>query len=73
MSDFTNVIEGAISFQTYELDEGVDFINIGDFGVITIPASGWGENGWGDDPWGGEEQIITVDGTETIWTNMDTP
>lgn len=73
MSDFTNEIETYGTFSTYELDEGVDFTSTGDFGVIVISGTPYGEGEYGEGPYGGGDQTLIVEGSFTEWTNVDTP
>jgi hypothetical protein len=70
-SSFSNILETSVEFSEFELDEGVDFFPIGDFGSIT-QTIGWGDGPWGDMPWGGTSTTI-LDSNPTIWTNIDTP
>ena len=73
MSDFTNEIDVHVNFSTYELDSGVDFISIGDFGVIVIPGTPYGEGEYGEGPYGGGDQELIIEGSFTEWTNINTP
>lgn len=50
-----------------------DFTLINDEGttVITLPFPGWGDD-WGTG-WGGTPEVVTIQGGETSWTDIDTP
>lgn len=72
MPDFANVIEQGIPFTTVELDEGVDFVQTGDAGLLTIEGSAYGEGEYGAGPYGGSETFVLSYGT-TAWTNVSTP
>lgn len=72
MSDFTNEIEiTGGSFSDISESETSDFVSTGDFGVITIDI-GFGDGGFGDGPFGGYQTTI-IDGSTTVWTNIETP
>jgi hypothetical protein len=72
MSDFSNEIEiSGGGFSDILESSSSDFVNIGDFGVITIDI-GFGDGGFGDGPYGGYSTTI-IDGSPTIWTNIETP
>ena len=72
MSDFTNEIEiSGGSFSNISEDSVSAFVNIGEFGVITI-NTGFGDGGFGEGPYGGYSET-SVDGSTTIWTNIETP
>lgn len=73
MSDFSNILDVGVPFSRFELDEGVDFYNIGDGGVIIVEGSGYGDDGYGDGPYGGSETTIIIDNPTTEWTNIFQP
>lgn len=73
MSDFTNITESAGQFTTFELDEGVDFLDLGDGGVAIIRGAAYGEGTYGEGPYGGDDTVIILNGAPTVWTNIDTP
>lgn len=72
VSDFTDETDIRIQFSELELDDGVDFIEVGDNGFVVVPGSGWGEGGWGEGPWGGDATVVVASPT-TVWTNIDEP
>lgn len=72
MSDFTSVADSVITFAAVELDDGVDFTQTDDGARIVIEGYGYGEGGYGEGGYGGSETII-IPGSQTIWTNIDTP
>jgi len=72
MADFTNTIEQGVPFTSVELDEGIDFVGVGDAGTITVEGSAYGEGNYGEGPYGGSATYILSYGT-TEWTNVDTP
>lgn len=72
MSDFTNIADIGGTFSATELDAGVDFVNTGDLGVITIVGVGFGEGGFGQGPFGGGTSLM-ISGGVTIWININTP
>ena len=74
MSDFTNITDVAVNFEEIAQSDAVDFMNIGDEGVIVVVSSvGFGEGGFGDGPFGGGETTLIVSGVTTTWTNIETP
>jgi hypothetical protein len=74
MSDFSNLAESSGFFDEMELDTGVDFVNIGDEGVLVISSGGgFGEGGFGEGPFGGAVDSIVINLPGTVWTNIDTP
>lgn len=73
MSDFSNIIDVSGVFTDFELDEGVDFVAIGEGGVIIVEGSGYGDDGYGDGPYGGSTTTIIIDNPTTVWTNINTP
>jgi hypothetical protein len=71
-SPFTNIADIAGTFTAVELDVGVDFIETGDGGTITITGSGYGEGGYGEGGYGGDVTII-INFPTTIWVDVETP
>lgn len=72
MSDFSNTLEisgGEFSNESESI--GSDFVNTGDYGVVVIDI-GFGDGGFGDGPYGGYSETV-INGSETIWTNIETP
>lgn len=72
MSDFTEETDVSGTFEEYTDDTGVDFVDIGDEGIIIVSGYGYGEGGYGEGPYGGGTTII-VSGSTTEWTDIDTP
>lgn len=74
MSDFTSIPDSGVPFTTFEEDTGVDFVAIGDQGVIVVTTqTGFGEGGFGEGPFGGGTTTVILSGGTTIWTNINTP
>lgn len=72
--DFEEVVDEAAVFSETEVENPVDFVESGDFGVIIVTNRvGFGEGGFGEGPFGGVTQstILTVESTE--WTDIETP
>lgn len=72
MSSFANEIEiSGGGFSNIAEDADSDFVNIGEFGAITVDI-GFGDGGFGEGPYGGYSTTI-IDISPTVWTNIETP
>jgi hypothetical protein len=71
VSDFTNITEIAGVFAETEEDSGVDFVSVGDAGLIVIEGDGFGEGAFGSGPFGGAQVVILS--SSTTWTDVETP
>lgn len=72
MSDFTEILDSDGVFELYVEDSGVDFVDIGDEGVIIISGYGYGEGGYGEGGYGGGSTVI-VESSTTVWTDIENP
>ncbi len=72
VSDFTNLSEGSTLWTELETEIDSDFIDIGDEGVSVIAGLAYGEGGYGEGGYGGEDTVI-LNGSPTVWVNIDTP
>lgn len=74
MSDFTATLDIQVPFTATELSGGVDFTPTGDFGQIIISnRTGFGEGGFGEGGFGGDILSVTINISETQWTEIETP
>lgn len=72
MSDFTNSVDVGGTFIAIQPDTPVDFVNIGDIGLLVTEGLRFGEGGFGQGPFGGGTGLM-ISGGITIWININTP